>query len=74
MIRRLFKGKVAPPPQAPAQIQDEMVQDPVCQTYIPKRMALMISTPQGREIFFCSETCRDQYLVQADKGRVKEKG
>ena len=39
---------------------DEMVQDPVCETYIPKRQAVKVSR-KGRDYFFCSEECAEKF-------------
>jgi YHS domain-containing protein len=39
---------------------DEMVQDPVCKTYIPRREAIR-KTIEGREYFFCSEACASRF-------------
>lgn len=39
---------------------DEMVQDPVCKTYIP-RMEAYRRTFGGREILFCSRECADKF-------------
>jgi YHS domain-containing protein len=39
---------------------DEMVQDPSCKTYIPKRTALR-KRVGGQELFFCSRECADKY-------------
>jgi len=39
---------------------DEMVQDPVCKTYIPRREAIK-KTIGGREYFFCSEACASRF-------------
>jgi len=48
------KGK--PVPQG-----DEMVLDPVCQSYYPKTEALRVRN--GNEIiYFCSEECREIFL------------
>jgi len=41
-------------------ILDEMVKDPVCQVYLPRKQA--ISEKMGNErYFFCSEECRRKY-------------
>lgn len=42
----------------PAQLGEQMVLDPQCQTYLPKSAAV---TRQGR--FFCSEECAQRYLA-----------
>ena len=39
---------------------DEMVQDPVCKTYIPKRQAVNV-VKKGREYFFCSRECAEKF-------------
>ena len=38
----------------------EMVQDPNCETYIPVTEAVT-ATIAGREHFFCSEQCAEEY-------------
>jgi YHS domain-containing protein len=42
------------------ELKDEMVQDPVCKTYIPRREAFK-KTYNGREILFCSKNCADKF-------------
>jgi YHS domain-containing protein len=42
------------------EITDEMVQDPVCKTYIPRREAFK-KTYNGKEILFCSKDCADKF-------------
>jgi len=44
---------------------DEMIQDPVCKLYIPKRQALT-ATVNGTTYFFCSKACLDRF--SADNG------
>jgi YHS domain-containing protein len=39
---------------------DEMVQDPLCKTYIPLRDALR-RTIAGKEYFFCSSECAEKF-------------
>lgn len=39
---------------------DEMVEDPFCKTYIPRREAIK-RVIGGKEILFCSEKCADKY-------------
>jgi YHS domain-containing protein len=73
MVRRFFQGKAPSAPQAPAQIQDEMVQDPVCLTYVPKRMAVTVNTPREGALYFCSPACRDKFLEGSSGKRKKEK-
>jgi YHS domain-containing protein len=44
------------PPRNPSRYIDEMVKDPVCEVYIPKRNAVA-ATFSGEEYFFCSREC-----------------
>ena len=39
---------------------DEMVQDPSCQTYIPRREAIR-KVIGGQEYFFCSKECAQEF-------------
>ena len=43
----------------PAETAD-MAQDPNCGTYVPKRQSVTKSI-QGKEHFFCSKKCADEY-------------
>ena len=44
--------------------RDELVKDPVCETYIPRRKA--ISRGSGPDIrYFCSVACADKYLARS---------
>jgi hypothetical protein len=43
---------------------DELVKDPVCETYIPRRKAISRgSGPAAR--YFCSANCADKYLARS---------
>jgi YHS domain-containing protein len=63
---RFFKGLLSPRKEPrrepPQEIQDEMVQDPVCQIYLPKRQAISLSGPDGMIRYFCSTRCRDTFI------------
>jgi YHS domain-containing protein len=39
----------------------EMVKDPMCNTYIPKKNAVK-DTVKGETYYFCSKECRDQFI------------
>ncbi|MFH1020725.1 MAG: hypothetical protein V1782_09005 [Pseudomonadota bacterium] len=39
---------------------DELVEDPVCHIYIPKRQAIVLQD-KNTTVFFCSEQCRKMY-------------
>ncbi len=45
---------------------EELVQDPYCQKYIPKRLAIR-NRIQGRDFYFCDRDCMDSYL-RREKG------
>lgn len=45
---------------------DELVQDPVCKLYVPRREAVALKQG-GATVFFCSTACRDQYVQQAGR-------
>ena len=63
--------KAPPGKKTPAEIQDEMVQDPVCKTYVPKRVALEGNRSDGQKEYFCSAECRDNYLKKRTTGTEK---
>lgn len=41
-------------------VQDILVEDPVCQTLIPKHQALRLRQ-DGKTYYFCSDSCCDQF-------------
>jgi len=41
----------------------DMVQDPNCGVYIPKKQAV-IELVHGKESFFCSKKCADEYSLK----------
>ena len=44
------------------EIDDLMVKDPYCRTYVLKREALRVEQ-HGKTLYFCSDKCRDAYLT-----------
>lgn len=46
---------------ASSPVDDIMVKDPFCQTYVPEREAIR-TVIDGETVYFCSEACRDRYL------------
>lgn len=52
--------------QGTTEFIEELVQDPQCQTYLPKSDALRARIA-GEEFYFCSEKCRDDYLNRRGK-------
>ena len=66
---RLVKGFIFPAPRESRRhftqpggiITDEMVNDPQCHVYIPKRDAYTAQV-KGETLYFCSKECRKKYL------------
>ncbi len=46
-------------------VDDVLMEDPVCHTYVPARDALC-QRVDGRTYYFCSQECRDQFNKGAD--------
>jgi YHS domain-containing protein len=64
LVRKyLAPGQRTEPPAQGGSI-DEMVQDPFCKTYIPRRTAYR-RVMAGKEYFFCSEACADRFEREA---------
>ena len=57
--------KRRPAPPRPRGAFDELVKDPVCQTYVVRSRAVIRST-DGVPHYFCSARCADQYTL--DRG------
>ena len=47
-------------------VNGDMVHDPVCQTYIPKSLAIQ-KTIDGQIIYFCSHECAAKFIEQHNK-------
>jgi YHS domain-containing protein len=45
---------------------EELVQDPYCQTYIPKQFALKKKV-ERQVLYFCSEKCMESYVRKEPK-------
>ncbi len=52
----------------PDKIQDVLVEDPVCHTYVPQAQAIQLYHDH-QTLYFCSQECCEKFLM--DKG-VKE--
>ena len=73
---RVVKGFLTPAPGPSATrperqndmtpVDDVMVKDPFCQTYIPQRDGIR-QVIDGKTVFFCSPECRDKYLDGIEK-------
>lgn len=58
--RRILGSFVRIEPQKQDGLVDEMVQDPQCGTYVPRRDAQR-KVLQGKEFFFCSSECAQKF-------------
>jgi YHS domain-containing protein len=59
--QRAHPSKAAGYADEAPQIDDVMVQDPVCRVYFPKKDGHHLHT-DGKDLYFCSRACRDKYL------------
>ena len=50
-------------PPKPPPVLDELVKDPVCGVYCPKKEAVAIKV-NGKIYYFCSIECRDKFLKE----------
>ena len=60
IVRALGLWPQVPQPRVKNQEPDVLVQDPVCQTYIPRQDALK-AEKDGKVYFFCSEGCLKRF-------------
>lgn len=44
------------------EVDDVLVQDPVCKTYITRRDSIHLQK-DGKVLYFCSEQCRDRFIA-----------
>ena len=51
-----------PAPSARRTLPDELVKDPVCQTYIVRSRAVTV-TQAGHPLYFCSTRCAERFAV-----------
>lgn len=61
--RKVLKTDSKQTGEQPPPITDELVQDPVCGVYCPKRDALSLNR-QGKTYYFCSDKCRQKFRDQ----------
>ncbi len=61
LLRYWLGPRIPPPSQTPEVEKDELVQDPVCKVFIPRRNAL-VASKDGENYYFCSEGCRKKFL------------
>jgi YHS domain-containing protein len=67
LLYRVFKGLFSPSKglekRGSAGVIDEMVQDPLCKTYIPRRDAQK-RVIGDNEYFFCSNECASKFETE----------
>ena len=67
LLRFLFKDMVSSGKKMNKKNEpDELVQDPYCQTYIPKQSALKKKIA-GEVLYFCDQECLKNYVQIATK-------
>jgi uncharacterized protein len=58
---QLFSREIPGAGSKPEVTSDELVQDPICKVFVPRRNALK-AHKNGEDFFFCSEGCRKKFL------------
>ena len=59
-LKALLLPKIKTMSHENSKVIDEMIQDPFCEKYVPRREAIK-RTINGQDYFFCSESCADQF-------------
>jgi uncharacterized protein len=60
LVKGVFSVRTKIDRRKPGGVIDEMVQDPFCRTYIPKRESVR-RVIEGQEYLFCSNECADKF-------------
>ncbi len=55
-----FRPRHTKPGRKPPPITDELVKDPVCGTYVPKREAIVYGR-KGKLYYFCCKECLEKF-------------
>jgi YHS domain-containing protein len=50
--------------QPSGEIDDIMIQDPVCHVYFPKKSGVHFKQ-NGKDLYFCSPECRQRYITNS---------
>ncbi len=62
ILRHLMKGIFKQGEKSNRQLEpEELIQDPYCQTYLPKRIGIR-KRVAGRDYYFCSQECLRKFL------------
>lgn len=59
-VVRGWKAVTAPPKKNLPAAGEDLVEDPLCHTYIPVSHACCVSI-EGKTFYFCSQKCLDKY-------------
>jgi YHS domain-containing protein len=59
-LARTWKRVGAPPKVQPIAKGEDLVEDPLCHTYVPVTHARCVEI-DGKKVYFCSEKCLKQY-------------
>ena len=59
-LKALLLPKIKTMDQENGKVIDEMIQDPFCQKYVPRREGIR-RTIKGKEYFFCSNSCAEEF-------------
>lgn len=59
-----FRAPASPPPEK-SRGGEAMERDPQCGIFVPRGDAVA-ATFRGRQLWFCSSGCRDQYIASRD--------
>jgi len=75
LIRRfmaVFLGKAGKSGagNTPKRAPNNMVKDPICGMYLDSRLAVRLDK-SGDVIYFCSEECKEKFLIQSPKDGSK---
>jgi len=60
---RLDAGRTSSVHPADGEIDDEMIQDPCCGSYFPKRDAVHVQL-NGQDLYFCSQACKEKFITE----------
>ncbi len=59
------RGTQAQKPAPPVRDEEEMVQDPVCESYVPMSEALKVRSRHG-VVYFCGPECKEKFFADKD--------
>ncbi|MGB5985048.1 MAG: hypothetical protein WBG37_07065 [Desulfobacterales bacterium] len=66
-LNRHRVGQSGSAPRPGRELEDEMVQDPQCGVYFPRREAVALQHA-GKTLYFCSPECRDAFMSDQASG------